>query len=158
MSTITAGGQIIEAAHSAPNEPHAPQKIAGSAVDAATASLSAKISQQVAASKSLGAGQRGAGKRRKKYKGGGNVVPPAIPTASSIQGISPASVHAGAVNNLAQLRAGAVYDKHIGAQPMQVGGKKKKTRRKRNGRNNTRNHRRSRRSSRSNKRKRSIKV
>ena len=158
MSTITANGQIIEAAHSAPNEPHAPQKMAGSAVDAATASLSAKTSQQVAASKSLGAGQRGAGKRRKKYKGGGNVVPPAIPTASSIQGISPASVHAGAVNNLAQLRAGAVYDKHIGAQPMQVGGKKKKTRRKRNGRNNTRNHRRSRSRRNSNKRKRSVKV
>lgn len=156
MSTITANGQIIEPAHSAPNEPHAPQKMAGSAVDAATASLSAKVSQQAAASKSLGAGQRGAGRRKKR--GGGNVVPPAIPTSNSIQGISPASVHETAVNNLAQLRASAVYDKHIGAQPMQVGGKKKKTRRKRNGRSNTRNHRRSRRSSRSNKRKRSIKV
>lgn len=158
MSTITANGQIIAEAHSAPDEPHAPQKIAGSAVDAATANFSEKISQQAGASRSLGAGQRGAGRRRKKHRGGGNVVPPAIPSAGSIPGISPASVHVGAVNNLAQIRAGAAYDKHMGGQPMQVGGKKKKTRRKRNGRNNTRNHRRSRRSSHSNNRKRSIKV
>jgi hypothetical protein len=157
MSTITANGQIIEPQAPAHREIHI-QKLEGSAVDAATASLSEKISQQSAASRSLGAGQRGSGKHRKKYKGGNNVTVPAIPTSNSIQGISPASVHQQAGDNLAQLKADAVYDKHINATPIKLGGKKKKTRRKRNGRNNTRNHRRSSRSSRSNKRKRSIKV
>ena len=157
MSNITANGQIIEPQAPAHQERYI-QTMKGSAVDSAVQKVNNAIQQQAAASKSLGAGQRGSGKRRKKYKGGNNVTIPNIPTSNSIQGISPAAVHQQAGDNLAQIKADASYDKHINATPIKLGGKKKKTRRKRNGRNNTRNHRRSRRSSRSNKRKRSVKV
>ena len=139
-------GQIIHQ----PPALHTPpvQDIEGSALEAAsktTVESNAKLAEAV---KSMGAGQKGASRRRKtrKVKRGGanlNAHIPDLPEAGTIRGVSHAQNHLDAVNNLNQIKYDAVGDKDIHAQPIQLGGKGKKRSRKakKHGRSRNRTHR-----------------
>lgn len=152
MTTLP-NGQIIPA----PVALHTPttQNIEGSAIEAAATRTTASNAAQVAAFKSLGAGQKGG----KRYRGGAahlNASIPFLPSAGSIPGISHEQNHLDGVNNLNQLRASATGDKLSGAAPYQAGGKR--TRRKANGRGHKRTHRRRNNKSSANNRRRSRRV
>ena len=146
--TTLASGQVI------PGEPpmHIPgqQSITGSALEAASAKTLASNAALAATAKSMGAGQKGSG-RRKKRKGGAapnlNAHLPIIPEAGTIKGVSGAGVHLANVNNLNAIRFGAVGDKLLNAQPYDPtptkGGRRTKRHRKaKNGRDHKRTHRR----------------
>jgi hypothetical protein len=146
MPTTTANGTIIPDPPALYRPPT--QTITGSAVDAAAAKNVAATSAQAAASKSLGAGQRGSSRRRKRKMRGGvapvnmNAQIPNLPEGGTIKGVSHEQNHLKAVDNLNQLRASAVGDSLINAQPKQHGGSRKKKRKtKRNGRHSKRNNR-----------------
>ena len=120
------------------------QNITGSLIDAASAKTMAAQETLANAVKSLGAGQKGAG-RRKKRRGGAvtlNAQVPMLPEAGTIKGISHETNHINAVDTLNQIRADGVYEQHINAQPIQVAGRLRKTRRKTNGSRHHRTHRR----------------
>jgi len=128
-----------------PPQLHIPQhsNITGSPIDAASSRTIAAQTTQAATSRSLGVGQKGSGKKR--YKGGAtaqnlNVVPPAIPTANSMNGISPIGNHIKSVNTLNQIRASGMFDGTSKMAPIQMAGTKRK--RRTNGRRRYRTHRR----------------
>lgn len=100
------------------------QHIQGSPIDAASAKTLAAQQNQVAAAKSLGAGQKGASRRRRKMRGGVNLTAniPSVPEAGTIPGVSHAQNHLNAVNNLNQIRHDQVYDGLIKSTPMKMGG------------------------------------
>jgi len=100
------------------------QHVQGGPIDAAAAKTLAAHQSQVAAAKSLGAGQKGASRRRRKMRGGVNLNAniPSIPEAGTIPGVSHAQNHLNAVNNLNQIRHDAVYDGLSNATPMKMGG------------------------------------
>jgi len=120
------------------------QKIEGSPLDAAAAKTLATQASQVAASKSLGVGQKGSSRRR-RHRGGAvnlNASIPSIPEAGTIKGVSHETNHLNAVNNLNQLRADKIYDGLINAQPIKLtGGTKKRSRKTKHGRRRNRTHR-----------------
>ena len=145
--TTLASGQII------PGElkfqPPQIQNISGSTLEAAskmTLDSNAKLTETA---KAMGAGQRGAG-RRKKRRGGAdnlNVHPPMLPEAGTINGVSAIGVHMQNINNQRQISTDAVGDKLMNAQPYDPtptkGGRRTKRNRKaKNGRRNNRTHRR----------------
>jgi hypothetical protein len=136
MTTLPSG-QIIPVAPALHTPPVQNQE--GSAIEAAARRTMASNAAQIAAFKSLGAGQKGG---RRKFRGGANLNAsiPFLPTANSIPGVSHEQNHLDGVNNLNQLRASAVGDKLSQAAPYQAGGKR--TRRKANGRGHKRTHRR----------------
>ena len=150
MVTTTNAGQIL------PDAPamHIPgvQEIGGSALQAASEKTLASNAALAATAKHMGAGQKGAGKR--KQRGGQNLNAhlPIIPEGGSIKGVSSANNHLANVDNLNQIRAGAMYDKlhsETPYDPPKIGGRRTKRKRKaKNGRSNKRtNRRRSRKSS-----------
>ena len=100
------------------------QHMQGGPIDAAAAKTLAAQQNQVAAAKSLGAGQKGSSRRRRRMRGGVNLNAniPAIPEAGTIPGVSHTQNHLNAVNNLNQIRASGVYDGLINATPIKMGG------------------------------------
>lgn len=137
--SVAPNGQIIHAAPALHKDPI--QSLpGGSALEAAAAKTVASQQQQAAAAKSLGAGQRGSGRRR-KYRGGNqNAVIPELPQGGTLKGITHEQNHLDAVNTLNQLRADKVGDADINAQPIKIGGTKR--RRRTNGRRRNRSYRR----------------
>jgi hypothetical protein len=146
MPTLASGRIIAETPEiSIP----AAQKISGSALEVAAAKTIETQEAAAQAAKELGAGQKGASRRRKskKVKRGGaapslNASPPSVPTANSVPGVSMAENHVKAVDLLNQLKADKVYDQYIDAQPVSVGGRRKRSRKAKNGRRHNRTHRR----------------
>lgn len=140
-NTVTGTGQII--VNQAPT-PHLgfTQQITGTPIDAAAAKTLAANAQQVAAAKAMGAGQKGASRKR-RMRGGTNwnASIPSVPEAGTIPGISHAQNHLDAVNNLNQIRADKVYDGLHNATPRAVGGKRSR-KVKKHGRSNKRTHKR----------------
>jgi len=121
------------------------QSIKGSAIDAASSKTLADQTTSAAASRTLGVGQKGARRTRKRRRGGAanlNAQIPSLPEAGTIKGVSHETNHLNAVNTLNQLKADSVYDSQINAPAMQVAGRKRKTRRKSNGGRHHRTHRR----------------
>jgi hypothetical protein len=125
------------------------QNIEGGALEAASAKTLAANAQMAQAAKSLGVGQKGAGRRKRKMRGGAapnlNAHAPVIPEAGTVPGVSAMGNHLKNVDNLNQLRASAVGDKLGGLQPYSVGGGSRRTKRYRkakNGRSRKRTHRR----------------
>ncbi len=116
------------------------QSMTGSPIDAAAAKTMSNQAAQAEAMKALGAGQKGASRRRRRR--GGSTAIPKIPEAGTIPGVSHATNHVNAINNLNQLRASAVYDGLVNAPPVQLGGKKRSRKSKKNGRRRNRTHRR----------------
>lgn len=145
MTTLP-NGQIIHQ----PPALHTPpiQDLEGSALEAASRTTIESNTKLAEAARSLGAGQKGASRKRKtrKAKRGGanlNAKIPDLPEAGTIRGVSHAQNHLDGVNNLNQLRYDAIGDKDIHAQPIQLGGKGKKRSRKakKHGRSRNRTHR-----------------
>lgn len=139
MPTL-ASGQII---------PEAPalqlpgrQDIQGSALEAAAAKTQAANAQLAAASKAMGAGQKGGAAPPINL----NASIPKIPEGGTIRGVSHADIHLKNVDNLNQLRANAIGDKLGNSQPFDPtptkGGRRTKRSRKVNGRSSKRTHRR----------------
>lgn len=141
-NTVTGTGQIL--VNQAPT-PHLgfTQQITGTPIDAAAAKTLAAQAQQVATAKSMGAGQKGSSRKRRRMRGGTNwnASIPTIPEAGSIPGVSHAQNHLNAINNLNQIRADQVYDGLHSATPRSVGGKRSR-KVKKNGRSHKRTHRR----------------
>lgn len=145
--TTLASGQII------PGElkfqPPPVQNIEGSALEAASKTTLDANAKLAATAKAMGAGQKGAG-RRKIRRGGAdnlNARPPMLPEAGSIKGVSAMGVHLQNINNQRQISTDAVGDKLMNAQPYDPtptkGGRRTKRNRKaKNGRRNNRTHRR----------------
>jgi hypothetical protein len=130
-------------------QPPQVQSISGSTLEAASNSTIESNARLAETAKAMGAGQRGA--RRKKIKRGGadnlNVHPPIIPEAGTIKGVSALGVHMQNINNQRQISTDAVGDKLMNAQPYDPtptnGGRRTKRNRKaKNGRRNNRTYRR----------------
>lgn len=151
MSSQTlANGQIIPA----PAPLHTPpvQDLEGSALEAASKKTLESNAKLAETAKSMGAGQKGAGRRRKTAKRGGaenlNAKIPSLPEAGTIRGVSHAQNHLDNVNNLNQIRMDAIGDKLMNAQPYDPnpvsGGSRTKRHRKakKDGRGHKRTHRR----------------
>lgn len=144
---VLANGQKIPDAPPLYNPPT--QQINGSALEAAAQKTLASQAASAEAAQKLGAGQKGAGRRNrksKKVKRGGaqtmNASIPNLPTANSIPGVSHEQNHLDAVNNLNQLKADGMFDSTLNAQPVNVGGRRKRSRKAKNGRRHNRTHRR----------------
>lgn len=126
-NTVAPNGQIVITQGPTPHTGFT-QHITGSPLEAAAAKTLAAQQAQIQASKTLGAGQKGAGKRRKSTKRKGGAAPnmevkvPAIPEAGTIPGVSHEQNHINAINNLNQLRASSAYDSLINANPIKLGG------------------------------------
>lgn len=139
-------GQIV---HQPPGLYSPPvQDLEGSALEAASKTTIDSNAKLAEAARSLGAGQKGARRRKTKRrvrKGGANLNAkiPDLPEAGTIRGVSHAQNHLDAVNNLNQLKYDSVGDADIHAQPIQLGGKGKKRSRKakKHGRRSNRTHR-----------------
>ena len=138
MPTLANGGQIIPSAPEMYSPPI--QKLNGSALDVASTNTINAFRSQAEAARALGAGQKGASRRRRR--GGAalnlNARIPDLPEAGTISGVSHAQNHLDAVNHLNQIRADKVGDSLINATPIKLGGKK-------HGRSRKRSHRRGRR-------------
>lgn len=126
--------------------------VPGGIINAASSKTVDAINQHAAAAKALGAGQKGASRKRRRHRGGAqpnlNANIPNIPTAGTIKGVNPADTHIGSINTLNNIRFAGVGDKLINAAPIQLGGKTKKRKSKskrKHGRRSKRTHRRSRR-------------
>lgn len=125
------------------------QDIQGSALEAASAKTLDANARLAETARHMGAGQKGSSRRRRRLRGGAapslNAHLPIIPEAGTIKGVSSANNHLENVDNLNQLRTGAMYDKQMNAGPYdpQGGGRRtKKHRKSKNGRSNIRTHRR----------------
>ena len=127
--------------------------VPGGILNAASAKTVASINQHAAAAKALGAGQKGASRKRshkrRRHRGGAeqnlNANIPNIPSAGSIPGVNPADNHIKAFNTLNSIRYAGSYDKLLNAQPIKLTGgtKKRKSKSKRkHGRRSKRTHRR----------------
>lgn len=142
-NTVTSTGQII-VNQGPPLHTGFTQNITGSPIDAAAGKTLAAQQLQTAAAKSLGAGQKGSSRRRRRRMRGGvnlNASIPTVPEAGTISGVSHTQNHLDAVNNLNQIRADKVYDGLHNATPRSVGGKRSR-KVKKNGRSHKRTHRR----------------
>jgi hypothetical protein len=139
-------GQVI------PTQPalHIPgvQDIEGSPLEAASAKTLASNAALAETAKHMGAGQKGAG-RRKKQRGGAtvnlNAHLPILPEAGTVKGVSAANNHLANIDNLNAIRTGAMYDKLGSLQPYDpmAGGRRTKRKRKaKNGRSSKRTNRR----------------
>ena len=139
------------------------QKVQGSLIDAASSKTVSSMQASAAASKALGAGQKGSGRtKRRRRKGGAapinmNVPRSILPSGNSVPGVDATAIHKNATDLHNQLIADSAGDKLANAQAMQLGGRKKsKTRRvkKHHGRRSYRTYRRKHNISSSNRRRR----
>lgn len=126
------------------------QQINGSALEAASKVTTESNAQLASMAKSLGAGQKGASRRRRhtkkrRAKKGGslNATPLNLPTASSVPGVSADDTHVKLTDIRNQNIANGAGDKYANAPPMILGGKRR-TRKAKNGHRRHRTHRRSR--------------
>lgn len=140
MGTLP-NGQIIPGLPTPVNlnyDAHTP----GGSLAAAAAKTQAGAQAEAAAAHELGAGQTG-GKRKKKKRGGNlNVAPLPIPTAGSIDGVTPVDIQVDMGSNLLKLQADAAGDGLSKAPAYEAKSGGKRTRRKLNGRHHRRTHRR----------------
>ena len=125
----------------------ATQQVEGGVLNAAADKTIAARAAQIETAQKMGAGQKGAGRRRtkRKFRGGAETLnAPAsnLPTASSIPGVDPTNSHIAAVDNLNAIRAAAVGDKLHNVAPYSPKSGGKRTKRKSNGRRHHRTHRR----------------
>ena len=92
-----------------------PSSMSGGILNAAAAKTASSIAEQAAQAKAAGVHMKG---------GGQSVNVPPVPEGNSIRGVSFSKNHADLIGTANQLKAGAVYDGLIGAQPYKVGGRK----------------------------------
>jgi len=112
--TIHSSGQIVATAP--PTEMKGvTSNLTGGLLNAAAAKTASSIAQQASHAKAAGV----------TMKGGGTVVnvPPAA-EGGTVPGVSFAGNHANLIGIANQLKAGAVYDGLVGAQPYKVGGRR----------------------------------
>lgn len=116
--------------------------------NAADVTISSRNHQIETAAK-FGAGQKGAGRRKKKVRRGGaanlNVTASLLPSAGSIPGVDPTNSHIKGIDNLNAIRAAATYDKASSLpayDPTPTSGGKRTKRKSKHGRRHNRTHRR----------------
>jgi hypothetical protein len=134
--TTASDGQIILTS-GAPLSIPATQNTQEGLIEAATSKTIDSQKDAAAHYKNMGAGQKGAGRRRKtrKHKGkrksrkvrrGGaeslNVVPLGLPTANSVPGVNADDVFKASIDLKNQIAADKSYDGLRGVTPMTVGG------------------------------------
>ena len=124
------------------------QEVEGGILNAASNKTIASNAHQAEVAAKMGAGQKGAGRRKKKVKRGGaenlNAPSSLLPTAGSIAGVHPDDVSIKNINNYNDILAAATGDKLANAAPYfpaKTGGKRTK-RKAKYGRRNNRTHRR----------------
>ena len=145
MSIQTTTGQIIPAP--VPMKFPAAQLVPGGALNAAAQRTIDSNIEQAKHAQALGVGQKGAGRRRKIKRGGGenlNVHASNLPTAGSIPGVDPTNTHKNLTDTLNQLRTDRTFDGLHNAAPYypaKTGGKRTK-RKSKHGRRDNRTHRR----------------
>ncbi len=112
--TVHSSGQIVATDLPAQHK-GTTSHLPGGLLNAAAAKTAASIAEQSSHAKAAGV----------RMKGGGTVinVPPAA-EGGTVPGVSFAANHANLIGTLNQLKAGAVYDSLIGAQPYKVGGRR----------------------------------
>jgi hypothetical protein len=120
--TVDRGGQIV--ATGLPTELKGTASIMpGGLVNAAAAKTAGSIAEQASHAKAAGVTMKGSGR---KMKGGGTIINvPQVAEGGSVPGVSFAQNHANLLGIANQLKAGAVYDGLIHAQPYKVGGTRK---------------------------------
>lgn len=135
--TTAANGQVILTS-GAPLYIPAAQNVQGGLIEAASAKTLASQAAAATHYQNMGAGQKGAGRRRsrkakhkgkrksRKAKRGGaqslNMVPLGLPTANSVPGVNADDVLKGTVDLKNQIVADKSYDHLRGATPIKVGG------------------------------------
>lgn len=135
--TTAANGQVILTS-GAPLHIPAAQNVQGGLIEAASAKTLASQAAAATHYQNMGAGQKGAGRRRsrkakhkgkrksRKAKRGGaqslNMVPLGLPTANSVPGVNADDVLKGTVDLKNQIVADKSYDHLRGATPIKVGG------------------------------------
>ena len=114
--TIHSSGQIVATA--LPTQlKGVPSNVPGGLLNAAAAKTAGSIAQQASHAKAAGV----------TMKGGGTVVNvPPTAEGGSVPGVSFAGNHANLIGIANQLKAGAVYDGLVGAQPYKVGGRRRR--------------------------------
>lgn len=113
-ATVHPSGMVVATALP-PQVKTSPSSMSGGILNAAAAKTASSIAEQAAQAKAAGV----------HMKGGGQAVNvPPVPEGNSIRGVSFAKNHADLIGTANQLKAGAVYDGLIGAQPYKVGGRK----------------------------------
>lgn len=121
--TTTSNGQVILTS-GPPLVIPSTQNVQGGLVEAASAKTLASQAAAAQQYKNLGAGQKGAG-RRKKKRGGAqnlNMVPLGLPTANSVPGVNADDVFKASVDLKNQIAADKSYDHLVGTTPIKVGG------------------------------------
>ena len=108
-------------------QPAPSQNITASIAQVAAAKTANDQAAHAAAFKNLGAGQKGASRKRKgrgRMRGGNTdfVKPSTLPSAGSIPGVTPTNVSRDLSNLAAQIKADGAYDKLTSANPQLVGG------------------------------------
>ncbi len=135
--TTAANGQVILTS-GAPLHIPAAQNVQGGLIEAASAKTLASQAAAATHYQNMGAGQKGAGRRRsrkakhkgkrksRKAKRGGaqslNMVPLGLPTANSVPGVNADDVLKGTVDLKNQIAADKSYDHLRGATPIKLGG------------------------------------
>lgn len=124
----------------------APQLVPGGPLNAAADVTIAQRQAQIETAAKMGAGHKGAGRRKIKRGGADNlnVHPSNLPTANSIPGVDPTNSHIKLTDTLNQIKADRVGDSLHNAAPYypaKTGGKRTK-RKSKHGRRNNRTYRR----------------
>ena len=135
--TTAANGQVILTS-GAPLVIPQTQNVQGGLIEAASAKSLASQAAAATHYQNMGAGQKGAGRRRsrkakhkgkrksRKAKRGGaqslNMVPLGLPTANSVPGVNHDDVFKGSVDLKNQIAADKSYDHLRGATPIKIGG------------------------------------
>lgn len=144
-------GQTLSNGQIIPDQPALvtakPQMVTGGILNAAADVTAKSREAQIETAQKMGAGQKGAGRRRKTKRGGAeNLNAPAslLPTASSVPGVDPTKTHTDLIDHLNAIKSAAVGDKLQNAAPYypaKSGGKRTK-RKAKHGRRHSRTHRR----------------
>jgi len=113
-ATVHPSGMVVATALP-PQVKTSPSSMSGGILNAAAAKTASSIAEQAAQAKAAGVHMKG---------GGQSVNVPPVPEGNSIRGVSFSKNHADLIGTANQLKAGAVYDGLIGAQPYKVGGRK----------------------------------
>ena len=114
-TTVHSSGQIVATAPP-PEFKGVTSNVAGGLLNAAAAKTADSIAEQARHAKAAGV----------TMKGGGTVVNvPPTAEGGTIPGVSFADNHAKLIGLSNQLKAGAVYDGLVGAQPYKVGGRRR---------------------------------
>lgn len=125
-----------------------PQMVTGGILNAAADVTAKSREAQIETAQKMGAGQKGAARRRRKTKRGGaqnlNAPSSLLPSAGSIAGVDPEQTSRENIDRLNAVKSAAVGDKLANAAPYypaKSGGKRTK-RKSKHGRRHSRTHRR----------------